>query len=87
MQSRLLRVLQQKEVLKVGGTRLLPVDVRVIAATNRELSRMVNDGAFRADLYYRLKVLQLLIPPLRERKEDIPLLSAHFCADEEQTNS
>ncbi|MGE5703669.1 MAG: sigma 54-interacting transcriptional regulator [Clostridia bacterium] len=78
MQSRLLRVLQQKEVLKVGGTRLLPVDVRVVAATNRNLAKMVDEGAFRADLYYRLKVLQLQIPPLRERQEDIPLLAEHF---------
>ncbi|RNB79566.1 AAA family ATPase [Brevibacillus fluminis] len=78
MQSRLLRVLQQKEVLKVGGTRLLPVDVRIIAATNRNLARMVAEGKFRDDLYYRLKILQLEVPPLRERREDIPLLAAYF---------
>ncbi len=78
LQSRLLRVIQQKEVLKVGGTKLLPVDVRVIAATNRNLSRLVKEGTFRDDLYYRLKVLQLSIPPLRARKEDIVLLARHF---------
>ncbi|MFM1655241.1 sigma-54 interaction domain-containing protein [Brevibacillus sp. B_LB10_24] len=78
MQSRLLRVLQQKEVLKVGGTRLLPVDVRIIAATNRDLRSLVAEGKFRDDLFYRLKVLQLEVPPLRERREDILLLASHF---------
>ncbi|WP_232696007.1 sigma-54 interaction domain-containing protein [Brevibacillus daliensis] len=78
MQSRLLRVLQQKEVLKVGGTRLLHVDVRIIAATNRHLAKLVEEGKFRDDLYYRLKILQLEVPPLRERREDIPLLASYF---------
>ncbi|RNB76005.1 AAA family ATPase [Brevibacillus panacihumi] len=78
LQSRLLRVIQQKEVLKVGGTRLFPIDVRIIAATNRDLSKLVSEGTFRDDLYYRLRVLQLDIPPLRERPEDIPYLATWF---------
>jgi Transcriptional regulator containing PAS, AAA-type ATPase, and DNA-binding domains len=78
MQSRLLRVLQQKEVLKVGGTKLMPVDVRIIAATNKNLFRLAVDGKFREDLYYRLKVLQLKIPPLRDRREDILAMAEHF---------
>lgn len=78
MQGGLLRVLQEKCVRRVGATREEPVDVRVIAATHRELAQMVNDGAFRADLYYRLHVVELHIPALRERVEDIPLLIDHF---------
>ncbi|MBT2287745.1 sigma 54-interacting transcriptional regulator [Paenibacillus albidus] len=78
LQARLLRVIQQKEILKVGGTRLLPVDVRVIAATNRDLTELVRSGGFREDLYYRLKVLQIEIIPLRRRKEDIPRLIRYF---------
>lgn len=78
LQSRLLRVIQEKEVLKVGGTSVLPVDVRIIAATNRNLAELAADGKFRSDLYYRLKVLQLELPPLRTRKEDIPILVEHF---------
>jgi transcriptional regulator with PAS, ATPase and Fis domain len=76
VQSRLLRVLQQKEVMRIGGDRIIPVDVRIIAATNRDLLKTVKAGRIRLDLYFRLNILQIHIPPLRERKEDIPLLAA-----------
>ena len=75
MQSKLLRVLQEKEVQRVGGTNSIPVDVRIIAATHRDLEKMVKEGDFRQDLYYRLNVIKIEIPPLRKRKEDIPLIS------------
>lgn len=75
LQSRLLRVLQEKEVMRIGGDRIIPVDVRIIAATNRSLWDEVKAGNFRKDLFYRLSVLNLNIPPLRERKEDIPYLA------------
>jgi transcriptional regulator with PAS, ATPase and Fis domain len=75
MQSKLLRVLQEKEVQRVGGQKSIAVDVRIIAATHRDLEKMVDDGTFRQDLYYRLNVIKIDIPPLRKRKEDIPLIS------------
>lgn len=75
MQSKLLRVLQEKEVQRIGGNKSISVDVRVIAATHRDLEKMVEDGEFRQDLYYRLNVIKIDIPPLRKRKEDIPLIS------------
>ncbi|GAB7388902.1 sigma 54-interacting transcriptional regulator [Bacillaceae bacterium] len=78
LQVKLLHVLQYKEVERIGSGRLIPVDVRVIAATNRNLEDMVAEGEFRSDLYFRLNVIPLSIPPLRERKEDIPLLMNHF---------
>ncbi len=78
LQARLLRVLQEKEVMPVGGQRLIPVDVRVLSATNRNISSLVDEGKFRADLYYRLNVLNLHIPPLRTRLEDVPALFRYF---------
>ena len=78
MQVMLLRVLQQSQIIRVGGTQVIPVDVRIVAATNRNLWQMVQDGMFRDDLYYRLNVMDILLPPLRDRTEDIPVLVDHF---------
>jgi transcriptional regulator with PAS, ATPase and Fis domain len=78
MQVKLLRVLQEKEVLRVGGTRPVKCDVRVLAATNRDVTEAVKNGSFREDLYFRLNVVNLRIPPLSQRKGDIPLLARHF---------
>jgi len=78
MQAKLLRVLQDKEVRRVGGGKPVSIDVRVISATNRSLEKMISKGLFREDLYYRLNVIPFVLPPLRERKEEIPILAAHF---------
>jgi formate hydrogenlyase transcriptional activator len=78
LQVKLLRVLQEKEIERVGGKTVIPTDVRIIAATNRQLLQEVQAGKFRSDLYYRLNVFPIVIPPLRERPEDIPALANHF---------
>ena len=78
LQAKLLRVLQEQEFERLGSTRTLRVDVRVIAASNRDLAKMVSERAFRSDLYYRLKVFPIMVPALRERVEDIPTLVRYF---------
>jgi len=78
LQAKLLRVLQESRVLPVGSTKPYPVDVRVLCATNHDLRQMVLDAKFRADLYFRLNVVQLEVPPLRVRKEDVPILASYF---------
>jgi DNA-binding NtrC family response regulator len=82
MQVKLLRVLQEGQFERVGGSRTMATDVRVIAATNQDLQQMVKQGGFREDLFYRLNVVSLRVPALRERKEDIPMLVAHFLVSE-----
>jgi DNA-binding NtrC family response regulator len=80
MQVKLLRVLQERQFERLGGKQMLTVDIRIIAATNRNLEEMVEAGQFRADLYYRLNIVNLELPPLRERPDDIPILATHFAA-------
>jgi len=86
LQAKLLRVLQEKQFERLGGTKTLTVDVRVIAATNRSLEKAVAEKTFREDLYYRLNVVPIILPPLRERREDIPLLLDHFLRESNVNN-
>jgi len=87
VQAKLLRALQHKEVRPVGAANSVPIDIRVISATHRDLATMVDEGGFRADLFYRLNVVRIVIPPLRERREDIPLLVHHFLRKHAGENS
>lgn len=81
LQAKLLRVLEEKMVYRIGGTKGIPINVRIVAATHRNLDELVKDGKFREDLYFRLKVVELKLPPLRERKSDIPFLLNYFLSD------
>ena len=85
MQVKLLRVLQERKYRRVGGTDEVSANIRVIAATNQDLTRMVAEGRFREDLYYRINVIPIQLPPLRDRREDIPLIAEHFLAKYRQT--
>jgi two-component system response regulator AtoC len=78
LQVKLLRVLQERKIQRLGGTQSIPIDVRILAATNQDLEKRVKEGLFREDLYYRLNVIQIKVPPLRDRREDIPQLVGHF---------
>jgi DNA-binding NtrC family response regulator len=80
MQAKLLRAVQEREIMRVGGTRPIPIDIRIIAATNKDLKKLISLGAFREDLFYRLNVIPVRMPSLAERREDIPLLASHFLA-------
>ncbi len=80
-QAKLLRVLQEQQFERIGGNQPLSVDVRIIAATNQDLEAMIEQGKFREDLYYRLKVVEIRVPPIRERREDVPLMVQHFIAE------
>ena len=86
-QAKLLRVMQEREFMRLGGMETIKVDVRIVAATNCDLRQMMEDGRFREDLYYRLHVINVYLPPLRERKEDIPLLAQHFLEKYGEENS
>ena len=86
LQAKLLRAIQEKEIRPVGSTKRVPINVRILAATNRDLEHAVAQGTFRRDLYFRLNVLSLRIPPLRERRQDIPLLAAHFLERQSRTS-
>jgi DNA-binding NtrC family response regulator len=80
MQAKLLRVLEEREIVRVGGNKRIKVDVRLVAATNKDLRKYIAQNMFREDLYHRIKVIEIKLPPLRERPEDIPLLSKYFCS-------
>jgi two-component system, NtrC family, response regulator AtoC len=87
LQVKLLRVIQEQEVRHVGGTASIKVDIRIVAATNRDLAQMVKEGKFREDLFYRLNVVRIVLPPLRERREDIPMLAHNFLQKVSSTNN